>query len=127
MLEGMEALWDVVGDARRREILELLRERPHSVSELTDALGLSQPGVSKHLKVLRDAGLVISVPDGQRREYRLTAAPLRELERWVDPFRAHWAQALDDLERGLDEHAARAESAGAARRRAESPRKDTQT
>lgn len=102
----METLWDVLGDARRREILELLRERPRSVSELTAALGLSQPGVSKHLKVLRDARLVVSVPAGQRREYRLDAAPLRELERWVDPFRAHWAQALDDLERGLDDDAA---------------------
>jgi DNA-binding transcriptional ArsR family regulator len=101
---GVEAtIWVAVGDPRRRQVLEILRVRPRSVNELVGLLGLSQPGVSKHLRVLLDAGLVSVRPDGRRRLYALEAEPLRALERWLDPFRVFWSDSLDALEQHLDE------------------------
>jgi DNA-binding transcriptional ArsR family regulator len=95
-------VYDVLTDASRRRILDLLRERERSVGELVDDLGLSQPGVSKHLRVLREAGLVRVRVDAQRRWYGLDPAPLAEVDRWLAPYRRYWADRLDALERHLD-------------------------
>jgi DNA-binding transcriptional ArsR family regulator len=96
------SLFDVLTDGSRRQILDLLRERERSVGELVDALGLSQPGVSKHLRVLREAGLVKVRIDAQRRWYGLDPRPLAELDAWLAPYRRYWADRLDALERHLD-------------------------
>jgi len=97
--------FDVLADPTRRRILDLLREEPRSVGGLVEELGISQPGTSKHLRVLRDAGLVRVRKDGQRRWYELRTEPLAELIRWVEPYRELWAGQLDALERHLDETA----------------------
>lgn len=95
-------LFDVLAEPTRRRILDLLRERPRLVGELTAALGLTQPGTSKHLRVLREAGLVRVRPDGQRRWYELDAEPLREIDAWLTPYRWLWSARLDKLEQHLD-------------------------
>jgi len=94
-----------LAEPHRREILDLLRERQRSVGELVERLRLSQPGVSKHLRVLREAGLVEVRPDGRRRLYALRPEPLAELDAWLAPYRRHWAGRLDALERHLDTQA----------------------
>jgi DNA-binding transcriptional ArsR family regulator len=95
--------FDVLADPTRRRILDLLLERPRLVGELTDELGLSQPGTSKHLRVLREAGLVAVRPEAQRRRYELRPAPLAEIDAWLAPYRRFWDGRLDVLERRLDE------------------------
>jgi DNA-binding transcriptional ArsR family regulator len=97
------ATFSVLAEPSRRQILDLLRERERSVGELVDATALSQPGVSKHLRVLRDAGLVAVRPDAQRRFYGLRPEPLAELDAWLAPYRRLWSHRLDALERHLDE------------------------
>lgn len=99
----MATTFDVVAEPARRQILDLLRERPRLVGELVDVLGLSQPGVSKHLRVLRDASLVRVRRDAQRRWYEVDPQPLSEIDAWLEPYRALWAGRLDALERHLDE------------------------
>ena len=94
--------WGALAEPHRREMLALLRERPRSVGELVERLGLSQPGTSKHLRVLREAGLVTVRKDAQRRVYELEAAPLSELDAWLAPYREKWTKSLDALERHLD-------------------------
>jgi DNA-binding transcriptional ArsR family regulator len=94
--------WAALAEPHRRAMLALLLERPRVVGELVERLGLSQPGTSKHLRVLRDAGLVRVRRDAQRRVYELEAAPLAELDAWLAPYREQWKQSLDDLERHLD-------------------------
>jgi DNA-binding transcriptional ArsR family regulator len=96
------SLFDVLFDPSRRQILDLLLDRERSVGELVGELGMSQPGVSKHLRVLRDAGLVSVRIDAQRRVYGLDPKPLAEVDRWLAPYRRYWADRLDDLERSLD-------------------------
>ena len=96
------AAFDVLAEPNRRRILDLLREDERPVGELVDALALSQPAVSKHLRVLRDAGLVDVRADAQRRLYRVRAEPLRAVDDWLEPYRALWAARFDDLERHLD-------------------------
>jgi len=95
--------FDVLAEPRRRDILDLLRVRERSVGELVEGVSLSQPGVSKHLRVLRDAGLVVVRPNGQRRMYELRAEPLVEIDAWLGPYRRLWSKRLDALERHLDE------------------------
>ena len=95
-------LFDVLSDDSRREILDLLLERERSVNELVEWLGMSQPAVSKHLRVLREAGLVKVRIDAQKRWYGLEAKPLVEVDMWLAPYRRYWADRLDDLERSLD-------------------------
>lgn len=102
----MASVWEAIGDPQRRRVLELVRERPRSVTDLVDELGLSQPGVSKHLRMLREVGLVDVRADGQRRIYSLAATPPAELDRWLEPFRAFWNAPLDALETHLDAHPA---------------------
>lgn len=98
----MSAPFDVLAEPIRRRILDLLLERPRLVGELTERLGLSQPGTSKHLRTLREAGLVQVRPDAQRRWYELRPEPLAEVDAWLAPYRRLWAQRLDALERHLD-------------------------
>jgi len=95
--------FEVLADPNRRRILELLRDEERPVGDLVTELRISQPGVSKHLRVLRTAGLVSVRPDAQRRMYRVRFEPLIELDRWVDPYRRVWTERLDALERRLDE------------------------
>ncbi len=93
-----------VAEPHRRQILDLLRGGERSVGDLVARLGLSQPGVSKHLKVLRDAGLVAVRPAGKQRWYGLRAQPLAEVDEWLEPYRAYWSGRLDELERHLEEN-----------------------
>jgi DNA-binding transcriptional ArsR family regulator len=95
--------FEVVAEPHRRQILELLRRGERSVNVLVDELALSQPAVSKHLRVLRDAGLVEARPDAQRRVYRLVPEPLVEIDEWLVPFREAWARRLDALATRLDD------------------------
>jgi DNA-binding transcriptional ArsR family regulator len=93
----------VLAEPKRRQILDLLCERERPVGELVDALPLTQPAVSKHLRVLREAGVVESRVDAQRRLYRVRPEPLRELDAWLEPYRTLWASSLDALEQHLEE------------------------
>jgi DNA-binding transcriptional ArsR family regulator len=103
MLRAVSA-YAALAEPHRRRILDLLRERDRSVGELVARLDLTQPGVSKHLRVLRDAGLVAARPHGRQRRYALRAGPLAEVDAWLAPYRAHWSARLDALERHLEEH-----------------------
>jgi len=95
------AVLDVIAEPTRRRILDAVRDGERSVGELVDEVGMHQPGVSRHLKVLRDAGLVEVRRDAQRRLYRLRPEPLMELDAWLEPYRLEWANRLDSLERHL--------------------------
>ena len=94
--------FEAIAEPNRRAILDLLRGGELPAGDLVDATGLSQPGVSKHLKLLREAGLVSMRPDGQRRLYRLEAGELATLDAWLTPFRSFWANRLDALEAHLE-------------------------
>ncbi len=94
--------WAALADPHRRTMLELLCEGPRAVNELVVMTGLSQPGTSKHLRVLRDAGLVVARTEAQRRIYALDVRPLAELDAWLAPYRRRWERSLDALERHLD-------------------------
>ncbi len=96
-------VFEVLAEPQRRRILELLREADRPVGDLVARLGMSQPGVSKHLRVLREAGLVEARVDAQRRLYRVCPEPLREIDQWLEPYRQMWSERLDDLERHLEE------------------------
>jgi DNA-binding transcriptional ArsR family regulator len=98
----MASAWTALSDPRRRAALSLLRERPRSVGELVDGLSLSQPGTSKHLRVLREAGLVRVRVEAQRRVYEIDPGPLAELDAWLEPYRDLWESRLDTLGRHLD-------------------------
>jgi DNA-binding transcriptional ArsR family regulator len=92
----------VLAEPTRRRLLDLLLDRPRPVGELAALLGLSQPGTSKHLRVLREAGLVRVRQDAQRRWYELRPEPLTEIDAWLQPYRRFWSERLDALERRLD-------------------------
>jgi DNA-binding transcriptional ArsR family regulator len=98
----MAVAFDVLAEPNRRRILDLLREEERPVGDLVRALRVSQPAVSKHLRVLREAGFVEVRSDAQRRLYRVRSEPLREIAEWLEPYRAMWSSRLDDLERHLD-------------------------
>lgn len=98
----MTSAFAVLAEPARRRILDLLRERPLSVNQLVDQLGLSQPGTSKHLRVLRHAGLVSVRRDAQRRMYALRPEPLAEVDAWLAPYRQFWDERFDALSRHLD-------------------------
>ena len=99
---GMESVFEVIAEPNRRAILSLLGSSQQSVGEIERRLRMTQPTVSKHLRVLRDAGFVESTIDAQRRLYRLKPEPLRELDAWLAQFRRFWSTHLDALERHLD-------------------------
>jgi DNA-binding transcriptional ArsR family regulator len=94
--------FDVLAEPNRRRILDLLVDSEQPVGGLVSQLQLSQPAVSKHLRVLREAGLVQVRGDAQRRLYSVRPEPLRAVDEWLAPYRAMWATRLDDLERHLD-------------------------
>ncbi|MFC5213644.1 ArsR/SmtB family transcription factor [Streptomyces coerulescens] len=102
------SLWSALADPHRRAIVALLLERPRSVAEIVEECGLSQPNTSKHLKVLREAGLVRVRQDAQRRVYALDPAPIAALDAWLAPYRTLWNRSLDALGSRLDETARQA-------------------
>jgi DNA-binding transcriptional ArsR family regulator len=99
----MASTFDALAEPTRRRILDLLMRRERPVGDLVALLDISQPGVSKHLRVLRDAGLVEVRTEAQRRIYRVRPEPLAEIDAWLAPYRRLWASQLDALERHLDE------------------------
>ena len=103
-MTAVTSTFDVLAEPTRRRILDLLREEERPVNDLVGRLELSQPGVSKHLKVLREAGLVTVRADGKRRLYALRAEPLAEVDAWLAHYRAFWSERLDDLERHLEDN-----------------------
>ncbi len=94
--------FEVIAEPTRRRMLDLLREHDRPVGEFVVALDISQPTASKHLKVLREAGLVESRVDAQRRIYRIRLDPLRAIDDWLEPYRQLWERRFDALERHLD-------------------------
>jgi DNA-binding transcriptional ArsR family regulator len=98
----MAIAFEALVEPNRRRILDLLRDEERPVGDLVAELGISQPGVSKHLRVLRDAGLVDVRVEAQRRLYRVRPEPLEELAEWLEPYRRLWAARLDKLERHLE-------------------------
>ena len=98
----MESVYEIIAEPNRRAILSLLGSSELSVGEIERQLGMSQPAVSKHLRVLREAGIVESTVDAQRRLYRLKAERLREVDAWLAQFRRFWSAHVDALERYLD-------------------------
>lgn len=93
-----------LAEPHRRQILDVLRGGERPAGELVDRLELSQPGVSKHLKVLREAGLVTVRVDGKRRLYALRPEPLVDVDQWLEPYRAFWSERLDALQRHLEDN-----------------------
>ena len=98
----MESVFEIIAEPNRRAILSLLTSSPQSVGEIAQQLRLPQPTVSKHLRVLREAGFVEATVDAQRRLYRLKPEPFQEVDAWLDPFRRFWSAHVDALERHLD-------------------------
>jgi DNA-binding transcriptional ArsR family regulator len=98
----VESVFEIIAEPNRRAILGLLVSSEQSVGEIERELRMPQPTVSKHLRVLREAGFVESTVDAQRRLYRITPEPLRELDAWLAPFRRLWSAHVDALERHLD-------------------------
>jgi DNA-binding transcriptional ArsR family regulator len=98
----MESAFEIIAEPNRRAILSLLVSSERSVGEIERKLRMPQPSVSKHLRVLREAGFVESTVDAQRRLYRLKPQPLQEVDAWLEPFRKFWSSHLDALERHLD-------------------------
>jgi DNA-binding transcriptional ArsR family regulator len=99
----MESTFAIIAEPSRRAILSLLADSERSVGDIEEELDLSQPSVSKHLRVLREAGFVESRVDAQRRLYRLKPGPLMEVDAWLAPFRRFWSARIDALERHLDQ------------------------
>ena len=98
----MESVFEIIAEPNRRAILSLLVSSQQSVGEIERRLRMPQTTVSKHLRVLREAGFVESTVDAQRRLYRLRPEPLQELDAWLAPFRRFWSAHVDALERHLD-------------------------
>ncbi len=98
----MESVFEVIAEPNRRAILSLLASSERSVGEMERQLRMTQPTVSKHLRVLREAGFVESTVDAQRRLYRIKPQPLQEIDVWLAPFRRFWSAHVDALERHLD-------------------------
>jgi DNA-binding transcriptional ArsR family regulator len=101
-MKSMESVFEIIAEPNRRAILGLLVSSQQSVGEIESQLRMSQPMVSKHLRVLRDAGFVESRVDAQRRLYRLKPQPFQELDDWLAQFRRFWSAHVDALERHLD-------------------------
>jgi DNA-binding transcriptional ArsR family regulator len=98
----MQSAFEIIAEPNRRAILSVLVSSEHSVGEIERQLGMTQPTVSKHLRVLREAGFVESTVDAQRRLYRLKPEPFQEVDAWLAPFRRFWSAHVDALERHLD-------------------------
>src|SRR5690349_3773527 len=98
----MESAFAIIAEPSRRAILSLLAAAEQSVGDIEEQLRLPQPSISKHLRVLREAGFVESRVDAQRRLYRIRPEPLKEVDAWLEPFRRFWSAHVDALERHLD-------------------------
>jgi DNA-binding transcriptional ArsR family regulator len=98
----MESVYEIIAEPNRRAILSLLVASQQSVGDIERQLGMPQPKVSKHLRVLREAGFVESTVDAQRRLYRLRPEPFQEVDEWLEQFRRFWSRHVDALERHLD-------------------------
>ena len=101
-IREVASVFEVIAEPNRRAILSLLVSSQQSVGEIERQLRMPQPAVSKHLRVLREAGFVESTVDAQRRLYRLKSEPLQEIDAWLAPFRRFWSAHIDALERHLD-------------------------
>jgi len=101
-IKRVDSIFEIIAEPNRRAILSLLVSSPQSVGEMERQLRMPQPAVSKHLRVLRDAGFVESTVDAQRRLYRLKPEPFREVDAWLAPFHRFWSGHVDALERHLD-------------------------
>src|SRR5580692_4154438 len=101
-IKSMESVFEIIAEPNRRAILNLLVSSQQSVGEIERRLRMPQPTVSKHLRVLREAGFVESTVDAQRRLYRLKPEPLQEIDAWLAPFRRFWSAHMDALKRHLD-------------------------
>jgi DNA-binding transcriptional ArsR family regulator len=101
-MKAMESAFEIIAEPNRRAILSLLVSSQQSVGEIESRLRMTQPTVSKHLRVLRDAGFVESTVDAQRRLYRLKPGPFQEVNAWLEQFRRFWSDHVDALERHLD-------------------------
>jgi DNA-binding transcriptional ArsR family regulator len=101
-IKRVESVFEIIAEPNRRAILSLLVSSQQSVGQIERRLRMTQPAVSKHLRVLRDAGVVESTVNAQRRLYRLKPEPLREIDAWLAPFRSFWSAHVDALERHLD-------------------------
>ncbi len=115
--ESVESVFEIIAEPNRRAILSLLASEQQSVGEIERRLRMPQPTVSKHLRVLRDAGFVDFTVDAQRRLYRLKPEPLQEVDAWLAPFRQFWSARVDALERHLDRMTQSTPTKGKARRR----------
>jgi len=113
----MESVFAIIAEPNRRAILSLLASSQQSVGAIERRLRMPQPAVSKHLRVLREAGFVESTVDAQRRLYRLKPKPLQEVDAWLAPFRRLWSAHLDALERHLDRMAQSTPTQGKTRRK----------
>ena len=98
----MEALFETLAEPNRRRILDLLREGERPAGDVVLALAISQPGVSKHLRILREAGLVRVRPDGRERLYSLAPDGLAEIDAWLEPYRRFWKRRLDALDQHME-------------------------
>jgi DNA-binding transcriptional ArsR family regulator len=101
-IQAVESAFEIIAEPNRRAILTLLLSSEQSVGELERRLGMSQPQVSKHLRVLREAGFVEATVDAQRRLYRLRPEPMQQIDEWLEQFRRFWSAHVDALERHLD-------------------------
>src|SRR5438067_1133663 len=117
----MESVFEIIAKPNRRAILALLASSQQSVGEIERQLRMPQPTVSKHLRVLREAGFVEAAVDAQRRLYRLKPEPLQELDAWLAPFRRFWSAHVDALERHLDRMDESARTKGKTRRKRRGP------
>ncbi|HTA42602.1 MAG TPA: metalloregulator ArsR/SmtB family transcription factor [Bryobacteraceae bacterium] len=120
----MESVFDIIAEPNRRAILSLLVASQQSVGEIERKLHMPQPTVSKHLRVLRDAGFVESTVDAQRRLYRLNPEPLQEVDAWLAPFRRFWSAHIDALERHLDRMDQSIRAKGKARKKRSGPNRE---
>jgi DNA-binding transcriptional ArsR family regulator len=120
----MESVFEVIAEPNRRAILSLLASSQQSVGEIERELRMSQPAVSKHLRVLREAGFVESSVDAQRRLYRLNPEPLQQVDIWLAQFRRFWSTHLDALERHLDRMDQSPPAKGKTRRRRRGPNRE---
>jgi len=123
-IQSVASVFEIIAEPNRRAILSLLVSSRQSVGEIERRLRMAQPTVSKHLRVLREAGFVESTVDAQRRLYRLTPEPLQELDAWLTPFRRFWSAHLDALERHLDRMNQSTETKRKTRRRRRGPNRE---
>jgi DNA-binding transcriptional ArsR family regulator len=125
--KSMESVFEIIAEPNRRAILSLLVSAQPSVGEIERRLRMPQPTVSKHLRVLREAGFVESTVDAQRRLYRLKPGPFQEVDAWLEQFRRFWSDHVDALERHLDRMEQFAPTKGKTRRRRRGPNRERET